>query len=149
MQVDLLSGNCLSTEFYQNPNPFLALVSHLKQPGDEDRQADGLHDVGVVVQQRLATASHPQVQHLRLVLVVEVGRVVGELVLDAGPRREGVAAAEGDTVHQVLALDVAPQSAGRERREGKTQFFRSFKLLGQCKLLLVSVVHLFIENFEY
>lgn len=87
-------------------------MSHLKEPGEEHRQADGLRDVGVVAEQRLAAAAHPQVQHLRLVLVVEVGRVVGELVLDAGSRWEGVAAAEGDAVHQVLALHVAPQAAG-------------------------------------
>lgn len=99
------------------------LASHLKQPGDEDRQADGLRDVGVVVQQRLATASHPQVQHLRLVLVVEVGRVVGELLLDAGPRREGVAAAEGDAVHQELALHVAPQAAKTHGAEAEAHFF--------------------------
>lgn len=91
---------------------------HLKQPRDEDGQADGLHDVGVVLQQRLATPLHPQVQHLRLVLVAEVGGVVGDLVLNAGPRREGVAAAEGDSVHQVLPLNVTSQSAGgQEKRE--------------------------------
>lgn len=82
------------------------LSPHLKQPGDEDREANGLHDVGVVLQQGLAAAFHPQVQHLGLVLVVEVSRVVGDLALNAGPGREGVAAAEGDAVHQVLPLNI-------------------------------------------
>ena len=79
---------------------------HLKQPGDEDCEADGLHDVGVVLQQRLSTAFHPQVQLLRLILVVEVSGVVGDLLLDAGPGGEGVAAAEGDSIHQVLPLHI-------------------------------------------
>lgn len=82
------------------------MSSHLKQPGDEDREANGLHDVGVVLQQRPAAAFHPQVQFLRLVLVVEVSRVVGDLLLDAGPGGEGVAAAEWDSIHQVLPLHV-------------------------------------------
>lgn len=90
---------------------------HLKQPGDEHGEADGLHDVRVVLQQRLAAAFHPQVQLLRLVLVVEVCGVVGDPLLDAGPRGVGVAAAEGDPVRQVLALHVAPQSAGRQEKK--------------------------------
>lgn len=51
-------------------DPFMA---HLKQPGDEDRETDGLHDVGEVLHQGLAASFHPQVQRLCLVLVVEVG----------------------------------------------------------------------------
>lgn len=84
------------------------LVSpHLKQPGDEDREANWLRDVGEVLQQRLAAAFHPQVQHLHLVFVAEVSRVVGDLVLDARPGRERVAAAEGDAVYQVFPLHIA------------------------------------------
>ena len=99
------------------------MSSHLKQPGDEDREANGLHDVGVVLQQRPAATFHPQVQLLRLVLVVEVSGVVGDLLLDAGPGGEGVAAAEGDAVHQVLPLHVASQSARKQEEEGEAQGF--------------------------
>ena len=63
-----------------------------------------------MLQQHLSAAPRPQVEAVRLVAVAEVGRVVGELVLDAGPRREGVTAAERNAVHQVLALHVAPQA---------------------------------------
>lgn len=84
------------------------VFSHLKQPGDEDRQADGLHDVVVVLQQRLPTPFHPKVQLLRLVLVVEVRGVVGDLPLDAGSGGVDVAAAEGDSIHQVLPFHVTP-----------------------------------------
>lgn len=62
--------------------------------------------MGVVVQQGLAAAFAPQVQHLCLVLVAEVSRVVGDLMLDAGPWRKGIAAAERDPIHQVLPLNV-------------------------------------------
>lgn len=73
--------------------------------------------MGVVVQQGLAAARHPQVQDLRLVLVVEVGRVVGDLMLNAGTRGEGVAAAEGNAIHQVPPLNVTPQPATNPEEE--------------------------------
>lgn len=79
---------------------------YLKQPSDEDCEANGLHDVGVILEQCLAAPFHPQVQLLRLVLVVEVSGVVGDLMLNARPGRIGVAAAEWDSVQQVLPLDV-------------------------------------------
>lgn len=72
--------------------------------------------MGVVLQQGLATPFHPQVQLLGLVLVVVVGRVVGDLLLDAGPRGVWVTAAEGNSIHQVLALNVTPQSAEEQEK---------------------------------
>jgi len=72
-----------------------------------------------VLQQRLPAASHPQVERLGLVLVVEVRRVVGHVLLDAGPRGVEVAAAEGDAAHQVLPLHVAPESAGKREAQGR------------------------------
>lgn len=91
---------------------------YLKQPGDEDCEANGLYDVCVVLQQCMAAALHPQVLFLCLVLVVEVGRVVRDLLLDAGPGGVYVAAAEGDTVHQVLPLHITSKSA-RAGKRGK------------------------------
>lgn len=72
--------------------------------------------MGVVVQQGLATPFHPQVQLLALVLVVVVGRVVGDLLLDAGPGGVQVTAAEGHSVHQVLPLHVTPQSTEEQEK---------------------------------
>jgi len=82
---------CPTLTSYRDPiqrktfSSFQLVFPHLKQPSDEDCEANGLHDVGVVLQQCLATPFHPQVQLLRLVLIVEMGRVVGDLLLDAGP----------------------------------------------------------------
>lgn len=91
-------------------------LQYLKEPDEEHRQADGLHDAGVVVQQRLSAAPPPQVQLLALLVVVEMGRAVADLLLDAGSRGQGAAAAEGDAVHQVLPVDITPQAAaGRSR----------------------------------
>lgn len=64
-----------------------------------------------VLEQRVTAAPHPQVELLGQVVVVVVRRVVGDAVLDAGTRRAGVAATEGDAVHQVLAVHVALEAA--------------------------------------
>lgn len=49
-------------------------------------------------------------------LVVVVGRVVGDLLLDAGPGGVQVTAAEGHSVHQVLPLHVTPQSTEEQEK---------------------------------
>ncbi|TNN84157.1 E3 ubiquitin-protein ligase UBR1 [Liparis tanakae] len=93
-------------------------VTDLKQPGEQHGEADGAHDVGVVLQQRLAAASHPQVERLGLVLVVEVRRVVGHVLLDAGPRGVEVAAAEGDAGHQRNSICSMSTVLFRKHRPG-------------------------------
>lgn len=92
-------------------------MQYLKQPDEEHGEADGLHDAGVVVHQRLPAAPPPQVQLLALLVIVEVGRAVAELLLDAGPRGQGAAAAEGDAVHQVTPVHVIPQAAAGEEQD--------------------------------
>ena len=62
--------------------------------------------MSVVVEQSVAAASHPQVQLLCLELVVEVGRVVGDLQLNAGSGGVDVTATEGHSVQQGLPLHV-------------------------------------------
>lgn len=119
---------------------------HLKQPGDEDGETDGLHDVGVVLQKGLAAAFHPQVQDLRLVLVVEVGRVVVDVLLNAGTRWEGVAAAERNAVHQVPPLDVAPQPATNQE-EQETETIGSFSLILWLHLNVQTLKH--YSNYAY
>lgn len=94
--------------------------THLEEPDGDDDDGDGLHDVGVVLEQGLAAALLPNVEFLCLVVIVVVGRVVGDLVLDAGPRRVHVTAAEGHAVHQVLAPDVVSQTAGEQRRDSQS-----------------------------
>lgn len=81
---------------------------YLKQPDEEHGEADGLHDADVVLHQRLSAASPPQVQLLALLVKVEVGGAVTEVLLDAWPRGGGAAAAEGNAVHQVVSFNVTP-----------------------------------------
>lgn len=59
-------------------------------------------------------APPPQVQLLALLVL---GRAGAEMVLDAGPRGEGAAAAEGNTIHQVLSLHITPHTTEREEQE--------------------------------
>ena len=88
--------------------------AYLKKPDEERHSAHGIHEVAVVAQQGDPAAAHPQVELLRLVVVAVVCRVVGELVLDTGPWRAGVAAAEGDSIHQVPPIHVALDTTGGE-----------------------------------
>lgn len=60
--------------------------AYLKEPNEERRSACSIHEVAVIAQQGGPAATQPQVELLRLVIVAVVRRVVGELVLDAGPR---------------------------------------------------------------
>lgn len=63
-----------------------------------------------------------QVELLRVVVVAVVGAVVSQVVLQAGPRGGGVAAAERNAVQQVAAVHVAPDATGsRGRKEAKTR----------------------------
>lgn len=88
-------------------------LQYLEHPDEEHGEADGGPDAGVVLHQGLAAAPGPQVEPLAQTVVVEVSRGVADLLLDAGPRREGAAAAEGNLVHQVPAAHVAPEPAVR------------------------------------
>lgn len=89
--------------------------AYLTEADEERGGAHGVHEAAVIAQQGRPAASQPQVELLRLVVVAVVRRVVGELVLDAGPRRAGVAAAEGDAVHQVPPVHVALDATGEKR----------------------------------
>lgn len=66
--------------------------------------------------QGLSAASEVDVELLGLVFIIIVSRVVGELILDARPRRAGVAATEWDSIYQVTAIHVA-LDATKETRE--------------------------------
>lgn len=96
---------------------YVSVDPYLEQPDEQHGEADGLHDAGVVVHQRLPAAPPPQVLLLALLVVVEVGGAVAELLLDAGPRGRGAAAAEGDAIHQVTPVHVTPQAAAGEEQD--------------------------------
>lgn len=83
----------------------------LHQSDEQHQASDGGHHASVVGEQGLAAAAPPHVQLLGVVVVAVVGGVVGHLELDAGTGGAGVAAAEWDAVHQVLAVHVAPDAA--------------------------------------
>lgn len=90
-------------------------LQYLKQPDEEHDEANGLHDARVVVHQCLLAAPPPQVQLVALLVVVVVSRAIAELLLDAGPRGKGAAAAEGNSVHQELPVHVTPKAAAEKR----------------------------------
>lgn len=95
---------------------FVCVCAYVYLQGD-DRQypgADGVHEAHVVVDQRLSAATVVQVQLLTLVLIVVVGSVVSQAVLETGPRGAGVTAAEGDSIHQVTTVHVATHTTGEE-----------------------------------
>lgn len=88
----------------------------LQHSDQQNNGSNGGHHASVVGQQGFAAAAPPHVQFLCVVIVAVVGRVVGHLVLDAGSGRTGVTTAERDSVHQVLAIHVAPDAANRMRQ---------------------------------
>lgn len=85
--------------------------TYLEQPNKQCGNANGSHDPSVVIQQGLSAPLHPDIELLCQEIVVVVSAVVGQLVLDAGPWGAGVAAAEGDSIHQELPINVALQTA--------------------------------------
>lgn len=62
-----------------------------------------------------------QVELLCVVVVAVVGVVVGQVVLQAGARGCGVAAAERNAIQQVTAIHVAPDSTGSRVRETRKE----------------------------
>lgn len=59
---------------------------YLQDNGGEDEHADAVHHAAEVREERLAAAAGPDVELLDAVVVVVVGGVIGQVVLDAGPR---------------------------------------------------------------
>lgn len=90
-------------------------LAHLYQNDWQHAGTGWIHQVHVVVNQGLPAAAAVQVELLRVVVVAEVGIVVGQVVLQAGPRGGGVAAAVRNAVQQVAAVHVAPDTTGRRR----------------------------------
>lgn len=88
---------------------------YLQDDGDDNYHSDAAHHAAEVREEGLAAAPGPDVELLNAVVVVVVGGVIGQVVLDAGPRGPGVTAAERDTVHQVLPLHVTEDTTAGQR----------------------------------
>lgn len=92
--------------------------SYLEEDGEDDERSDAVHHAAVVGEEGLAAAPDPDVELLGAVVVVVVGGVVGQVMLDAGSRGAGVTAAERDAVHQELAFDVTEDTTEGQRESG-------------------------------
>lgn len=64
-----------------------------------------------MVHQRLVAAPPPQVELAAAAIVVVVGGAIGQPLLDAWPRGEGAAAAEGNSIYEELTIHIAAQAA--------------------------------------
>lgn len=95
-----------------------AAQRYLQDDGEDDERPDARHHATEVGEQGLVAASGPDVQLLDAVVVVVVGGVIGQVMLDAGPGGAGVTAAEGDAVHQVFPLHVTENTAVEQTQEG-------------------------------
>lgn len=87
------------------------------QNSDQHHQdCDGVHHASIVGQQSFTAATLPHIELLCVVVVAVVGGVVGHLELDAWSGGAGVTAAERDSIHQILAINIAPNAAKRMRQ---------------------------------
>lgn len=87
-------------------------MAHLYYDDGQHTGASWIHQTHVVVSQSLPAALGVQVELFCLVVVVVVGSVVGQVVLQAGPRGGGVAAAERNSIHQVSSIHITPDTTG-------------------------------------
>lgn len=83
---------------------------YLQDDGSNDQHAYASHHAAEVGEEGLAAAAGPDVKLLDTVVIVIVGGVVGQVMLNAGSRGARVTAAEGDAVHQVLPLHITEDS---------------------------------------
>lgn len=96
--------------------------SYLQDDGKEDKNTNAAHQAAVIGEEGLKAAPGPDVELLCAVVIVIMSRVIGQVVLDAGPGGPGVTAAEWDAVHQILPLHVTEDStAGQTQVRGQTK----------------------------
>ena len=101
-----------TTLFWQMKNvcrgkKYFFTAVYLKQPDDEYGDANGSHDISVIIQEDLPASFHPDIKLFCQEVIVVVSRIVCELVLDTGSGWAGIATAEGDAIHQELPVNVA------------------------------------------
>lgn len=87
------------------------MYANLEQKDGQNHRSNRVHQPHVIVDQGFSAAADEEVELLGLVLVVVVGGVVGDSVLDTGSGRARVTAAEGHTVNQVSAVHIALNAA--------------------------------------
>ncbi|TRY94546.1 hypothetical protein DNTS_008445 [Danionella cerebrum] len=80
-------------------------VFRVDQCGQRDcdqqhKDPNGIHHSTIVGHQSISAATLPDVQVFSVVVIAVMSCVVGDLLLDAGPRGAGVAATEGNAIHQ-------------------------------------------------
>lgn len=102
---------------------------YLKQKDRQNYSSNSVHQPHVIVDQGFSATMNEDVEFFGLVVVVVVGGVVGDFVLDTGSGRTRVTATEGHTVNQVTAIHIALNAAGRLRRKWKKRTLNHFKLL--------------------
>lgn len=59
---------------------------YLQDDGKDDEHSDARHHATEIGEQGLVAASGPDVEFLNAVVIVIVGGVIGQVMLDAGPR---------------------------------------------------------------
>lgn len=108
------------------------LTVYLKQKDRQNYSSNSVHQPHVIVDQGFSATTNEDVEFFGLVVVVVVGGVVGDFVLDTGSGRTRVTATEGHTVNQVTAIHIALNAAGRLRRKWKKRTLNHCKLLWDC-----------------
>lgn len=99
-------------------------VSDLQHCHQHHQCSYGVHDASIVGQQGVAAAFLPHIELLGVVVVTVVGRIVCHLVLNAGSWGTGVTAAERHSIHQILAVHIAPNATKKTKcciNQGKIQ----------------------------
>ena len=94
----------------------LQVDPYLQDDSGDDERSDAGHHTAEVGEEGLAAAPGPDVELLNAVVIVVVGGVIGQVMLDAGPRGPGVTTAERDAVHQVLPLHITENTTARQRQ---------------------------------
>ncbi len=102
---------------------------YLKQKDRQNHSSNSVHQSHVIVDQGFSATTDEDVEFFGLVVVIVVGSVIGDFVLDTGSRRTRVTATEGHTINQIAPIHIALNAAGRLRRKWKKVS------LNHCKLV--------------
>lgn len=79
---------------------------YLKHPNDKRGDANGPHDVRVIIQKGFPASFHPDIKFFCHKIITVVSSVVCELVLDTGPGRVRIATTEGNSIHQEFPINI-------------------------------------------
>lgn len=91
---------------------------YLQDDSDDEQHPHTAHNTAVVGKECLSAAPGPDVEFFNAVIVVVVGGVIGQVMLDAGTRGAGVTAAKWYAVHQEFSFYVTEEATeGRRERE--------------------------------